>query len=128
MRPVAVLRGLPLVAMPPEVVDELLRDTGDLLAEGGVFRTFSVLLRAHHGQPRRRLRERMRRCFPHFRVRGPICRNLPPAFHVRREALTRRVTLVIAERSGLGPCARSADQPRCRREVVSMALWHGSTC
>ena len=75
----AVVSGLPLVAMPEPVVDGMLATIRDALLPGGSFRTFSY---AHTVvNPRQwSLRRRMRETFPRFVARGPIVRNVPPAF------------------------------------------------
>lgn len=74
----AVLSGLPLVSMPKAQVDELLRFVAAMLPPGGEFRTFSYV----HTMASRSswwLRGLMKRHFAHFRVDGPIWRNVPPA-------------------------------------------------
>lgn len=79
LRPAAVICGLPLVAMPKPAVDALLETVRDVLPTGGVFRTFSYLHTTVNPN-QWSLRRRMRRIFPKFTVRGPVLRNLPPAW------------------------------------------------
>lgn len=74
----AVVCGLPLVSMPIDVVDPLLRTVASRLPVGGVFRTFSYV-HTMLNPASWALRRRMRRIFRRFTVRGPIIRNVPPA-------------------------------------------------
>lgn len=76
--PVAAVCGLPLVSMPVDVVDDLLRTVADLLPNGGVFRTFSYV-HTMMNPASWSLRRRMRAIFRRFRVHGPVIRNMPPA-------------------------------------------------
>ncbi len=78
LRPGAVICGLPLVAMPVDVVDRLLGTAAARLPPGGFFRTFSYV-HTMVNPASWDLRERMRRIFRAFTVRGPIVRNVPPA-------------------------------------------------
>ena len=78
LRPRAVVSGLPLVAMPKPLVTAMLETIREALLPGGTFRTFSY---AHTvvNPASWWLRRQMRAVFPHFVVRGPVVRNLPPA-------------------------------------------------
>ena len=79
LRPVAVVSGLPLVAMPPAVVDALLDAVQAALPPGGQFRTFSYL-HTMANPASWRLRRLLRARFRSFEVRGPVLCNLPPAW------------------------------------------------
>ena len=78
LRPKVIVSGLPLVAMPKPVVEQLLAFAFELLPPGGTFRTFSYLHTVVNPASWW-LRRRMREVFGDFRVRGPVLRNVPPA-------------------------------------------------
>ena len=78
LRPAAVVCGLPLVSMPEDVVDALLRQVAQRLPAGGSFRTFSYV-HTMVNPASWSLRRRMREIFTDFTVRGPVWRNAPPA-------------------------------------------------
>ena len=78
LRPFAVVSGLPLVAMPRPLVTAMVDDIVRLLPPGGHFRTFTYLhsiVNPSQWWLRGLLSER----FAHFRLQGPVVRNLPPA-------------------------------------------------
>lgn len=75
----AVLSGLPMVLIDHPTLESIFAGTGECLATGGVFRTFSYV----HSYPSRaaaELRDLMDLCFESYDLSTPVLRNLPPAF------------------------------------------------
>lgn len=79
LAPFAVLSGLPLVLMPRPAVLGLLETVRDRLPPTGVFRTFSYV-QSLASPNAWWLRRSMKSLFPHFKVYGPVWRNVMPAF------------------------------------------------
>jgi phospholipid N-methyltransferase len=75
----AIISGLPLILMTPQMVDRIVAATRACLRPDGVFRTFSYV----HSYPSRRagqLRGLLQECFEEYELSRPVVRNLPPAF------------------------------------------------
>lgn len=77
--PRRIVSGLPFASLPRGVQDSVVAGTAGVLAEGGEFRTFQYV----HAWPlatARRFRAAMAAHFARFARRGPIVRNVPPAY------------------------------------------------
>ncbi len=80
--PQLIVSGLPLILMPPSVMESIVTSAAKALAPGGHFRTFSYI----HSRPLPnvpRLRALMQECFATYSISAPVWRNMPPA-HVYR--------------------------------------------
>ena len=75
----AVVSGLPLMLMEPEVLDTLLTDTTQCMRPGAVFRTISHV-HCYPSKAARRLRETMSGIFERSGMERLVLANLPPMF------------------------------------------------